>query len=117
MKRDSSFELEYEYIDFIKSIANCGVTSLYGIDQKRVALHKQLLKHHGYDAENPDIYQKSKIIMENLDDAIDYDERQPKCTPHEALRLNHWLSCVEFRGYMEGKIMRIKLGGRYLPTE
>ncbi len=117
MNREWVFKFEYEYIDFIKSVANCGVEALYGVNQQRIELHKALLKHHGYDAENPDVYMKSKIIMENLDVAIEYDENQPICTPYEASNLSHWLSCAEFRYYMEGKIKRIKIGGKYLPTE
>lgn len=106
MKRENLRNLyaeEYDYLEFVKRSTGINQLGLYGLEEGRTKRHLRLLRKYGYHVDKDEaLYQKSKVLMDNLDVMIDLDLEE-RVSGEECFRLAQWLSSDEFRRYMEGK--------------
>ena len=106
MKRESLRNLyaeEYDYLEFVKRSVNINQLGLYGLEEGRTKRHLKLLRKYGYHVDRDKaLYQKSKVLLDNLDVMIDLDLGE-RVSGEECFRLAQWLESDEFRRYMEGK--------------
>ena len=105
-----NFKHEYAYLSWLNEIAkNKDVSGLYGLEQRRVELHKAIFKNLPYecDIDDPEIYIRSKAIMSNLDKIIGFEPPE-HITAGICYKLNRLLTCQEGQYYMQGKIKRLR---------
>lgn len=93
---------EFNYLLFLKELSEVDPNiSFYGVDKMRTDLHIAILKKHGYE----DYYDKSKMIFEHLDKAIDFKlplEIWDHIKPY-AEELRRLLGSQECTYYLQGK--------------
>ena len=106
-RAEDDFPNEYEYLTLLNDIAEFAdcMSGLYGLEQRRVKLHKRILNSLSWkcDIDDPATYQRSKAILGNLDTAIGFIAPQ-KVRYIECYELNRLLNCQEAEYYMTGKI-------------
>lgn len=103
----------YEYLDWLRNISGM---SIYGIrihsDEDRIKRHRKLMEKYGYKVgRNKVLYEKSKVLLDNLDVMIGWMPGD-KVSFDTCAKLEAWLESDEFKSYMDGRSEGIFCRGR-----
>lgn len=102
-----------ESINTMTSLTLDSVTVLYGLDQKRTSLHRNIYEELKKYFVEPILENRLKIIFSNLDKAIDIQfpiDRSDSLAVY-ARDLERLLTCAETKYFLTGKTVRMH--GKY----